>query len=183
MLSLNKILVPTDLSESSARVLDEAQLFASKFSATIDLMYVWSPPALSAPESVITGVGLTEQPLLEWLRSSADAMLSRFVDEARSRGIGVAHTFCDLGDPAMAIVERAASGGYDLLVLGTHGRTGLSHVLLGSVAEKVVRRASCPVLTVRALPNDESVGKEREREKENEALDKAPKSRQPTLSS
>jgi universal stress protein A len=150
MLSLNKILVPTDLSEGGTHALTEAQLFASTFSATIDLMYVWLPPALAAPESVIAGVGMAEQPLLEWLENSASELLHKFESEARSAGIRVGQSFCDLGDPATAIVERAASGGYDLLVLSTHGRTGLSHVLLGSVAEKVVRRAPCPVLTVRA---------------------------------
>lgn len=150
MLTLNKILVPTDLSASSTAALAEAQLFASTFAATIDLLYVWSPPALAAPESVITGVGMTEQPLLEWLRSSASDMLSKFEADARSAGVRIGQSFCDLGDPATAIVERAASGGYDLLVLGTQGRSGLSHLLLGSVAEKVVRRAPCPVLTVRA---------------------------------
>ena len=150
MVNVNKILVPTDLSESGARVLAEAQQFASAFSASIDVMYVWTPPALAAPESVLTGVGVTEQPLLEWLRANASEMLSKFESDARSKGIAIRESFCDLGDPATAIVERAASGGYDLLVLGTHGRTGLSHVLLGSVAEKVVRRAPCAVLTVRA---------------------------------
>ena len=53
------------------------------------------------------------------------------------------------GDPADAIVSEAAQLGADLIVMGTHGRTGLQHVLLGSVAEKVVRHASCPVLTIR----------------------------------
>jgi nucleotide-binding universal stress UspA family protein len=149
-MSLNKILVPTDLSEAGTRVLAEARIFAAAFSATIDLMYVWTPPALAAPESVLTGVGVAEQPLLEWLRANASEMLSKFESDARSAGIPVRESFCDLGDPATAIVERAASGGYDLLVLGTQGRTGLSHVLMGSVAEKVVRRAPCPVLTVRA---------------------------------
>ena len=156
MVSLNKILVPTDLSESGARVLAEAQMFASAFSATIDLMYVWTPPALAAPESVLTGVGVTEQPLLEYLRASASDQLSKFESDARSAGIPIHESFCDLGDPATAIVERAASGGYDLLVLGTHGRTGLSHVLMGSVAEKVVRRAPCPVLTVRAQDSNQA---------------------------
>lgn len=149
MLTLNKILVPTDLSESAAPVLAEAQLFASRFSATIDLLHVWSPPALATPESVITGVGMTEQPLLEWLRSNAGELLSKFEHDARSAGVRIGQSFCDLGDPATAIIDRATSGGYDLLVLGTQGRTGLSHLLLGSVAEKVVRRAPCPVLTVR----------------------------------
>jgi universal stress protein A len=158
-MSPTKILVPTDLSESGAHVLAEAQLFASAFSATIDLMYVWTPPALAAPESVLTGLGVTEQPLLEWLRVSASDMLSKFESDARSAGIPIHESFCDLGDPASAIVERAANGGYDLLVLGTHGRTGLSHMLMGSVAEKVVRRAPCAVLTVRAQAQKQSAAK------------------------
>ncbi|MET0795263.1 MAG: universal stress protein, partial [Polyangiaceae bacterium] len=102
MPSVSKILVPTDLSQRSARVLAEAQLFASTFSATIDLMYVWSPPALTAPEAVITGVGVTEQPLLEWLRSNASEQLSKFESDARDAGIAVTQSFCDLGDPASA---------------------------------------------------------------------------------
>jgi nucleotide-binding universal stress UspA family protein len=53
-----------------------------------------------------------------------------------------------LGEPAEAIVERARTGGYDLIVMGTHGRKGMQRLLLGSVAEKVVRRSACPVLTV-----------------------------------
>jgi nucleotide-binding universal stress UspA family protein len=150
MLSLQKILVPTDLSPTAARALDQAQRFAKPFSATIDLLYVWTPPALVAPETLLTGIGVDEQPLLEWLGSNAQAQLDKFADDARSAGIEVGRSFCEQGDPATAIVEHAAQGKYDLLVLSTHGRTGLAHVLLGSVAEKVVRRAPCPVLTVRA---------------------------------
>jgi len=149
MLSLRKILVPIDLSPASTLVLEQAQEFAAKFSATIDLLYVWTPPALLAPEALMTGVGVTEQPLNEWLSNNARDQLGKFESQARAEGIPVAASFCELGDPATAIVERAASGGYDLLVLGTHGRSGLSHLLMGSVAEKVVRRAHCAVLTVR----------------------------------
>ena len=144
-----KILVPTDLSACSSHALAQAQEFAATFGASIDLMYVWSAPALVAPESVITGVGINEQPLLEWIQQSAGEQLARFEDEARQAGITVQRSFCEPGDPATTIVERAASDHYDLLVLGTHGRTGLSHVFLGSVAANVVRRAPCPVLTVR----------------------------------
>jgi len=149
MLSMNKILVPVDLSRAALRLLEEAQLFASKFSATIDLLYVWTPPALVAPEAVMTGVGVAEQPLLEWLGNSAREQLEKFASDAQNAGLAIANSHCELGDPATAIVERAKSGGYDLLIMGTHGRTGLSHVLMGSVAEKVVRRAPCAVLTVR----------------------------------
>jgi nucleotide-binding universal stress UspA family protein len=149
MISLRKVLVPTDLSPCSLHALQEAQLFATTFSASIDLLYVWSLPALVAPESVITGLGINEQPLLEWVRNSARELLTKFEHEAKSSGIAVSASFCEPGDPATVIAECAASGKYDLLVLGTHGRTGLSHALLGSVAEKVIRRAPCPVLTVR----------------------------------
>jgi universal stress protein A len=149
MIPMHKILVPTDLSACSTRALHEAQHFAVTFSASIDLLYVWSLPTLVAPESLVTGLGVNEQPLLDWIRSSARELLTKFENEAKSAGIAVGTSFCEPGDPATTIVERAASGAYDLLVLGTHGRTGFSHALLGSVAEKVVRRAPCPVLTVR----------------------------------
>jgi universal stress protein A len=150
MISIQKILVPTDLSPCSKRALGAAQTIATAFSATIDLLYVWAVPTLVAPEAVITGLEIDEQPLIEWLRSGAHELLGKFEAEAKGSGIAVGTSFCVPGDPATTILEHAASGGYDLLVLGTHGRSGLSHVFLGSVAEKVVRRAPCPVLTVRA---------------------------------
>ena len=150
MLSMHKILVPTDLSSGATHVLNEAQRFAETFSASIDLLYVWTAPALVAPEALLTGVGMNEEPLLEWLESSASDQLEQFALGARNAGINVAHSYCEQGDPATAIVDRAESGHYDLLVLGTHGRGVISRLLLGSVAEKVVRRAPCPVLTVRA---------------------------------
>jgi len=147
---LQKILVPTDLSPGSTHALREAQEFARVFGASIDLLYVWSAPALVAPESLITGVGVNEQPLLEWIRQSAAEQLAKFEAEAERAGITVHSSACEAGDPATAILERAAAGHYDLLVLATHGRGVVSHLLLGSVTEKVMRRAPCPVLTVRA---------------------------------
>jgi len=149
MLSLRKILVPIDLSPASIRVLEQARDFAAKFAATIDLLHVWTPPAMLAPEALITGVGATAQPFLEWLGNTAREHLTQFEGQARVAGITLTNSYCELGDPATAIIERAVSGSYDLLVMGTHGRTGLSHALMGSVAEKVVRRAPCAVLTVR----------------------------------
>jgi len=149
MLALHKILVPTDLSDCSSHALDEAQQFAQQFSAHLDLLYVWAMPPLLAPEALFTGVGSNEQPLLSWLGNTARELLARFERTANDAGIHFNATFCEPGDPASAIIEHATRGGYDLLVLGTHGRSGLAHAVLGSVAEKVVRRAPCPVLTVR----------------------------------
>ncbi|HEX3776335.1 MAG TPA: universal stress protein [Polyangiaceae bacterium] len=149
MPSVQKILVPVDLSAASSRALAEARAFADAFGASIDLLYVWSTPTLVAPEAVITGVGINEQPLFDWIRHSANDQLAKFQANAEHAGINVHHSICEPGDPATSIVEHAKSGHYDLVVMGTHGRTGLSHVLLGSVTEKVVRRSPCPVLTVR----------------------------------
>ncbi len=148
-MSLQKILVPTDFSACSTRALAEAQQFAVAFGASIDLMYVWSAPALVAPEALISGVGINELPLFQWIGQNASEQLEKFEAAAQQAGIAVRSSICESGDPATAIIERATNGGYDLLVLGTHGRTGLSHLLMGSVAEKVMRRAPCPVLTVR----------------------------------
>lgn len=150
MPSVQKILVPVDLSPCSSHALAEARQFADAFGASIDLLYVWSAPALVAPEAVVTGIGINEQPLFEWVRHNANEQLARFQASAEHEGINVQQSICESGDPATSIVEHATSGKYDLVVMGTHGRTGLSHVLLGSVTEKVVRRAPCPVLTVRA---------------------------------
>ncbi len=146
---LQKILVPVDLSPASRRALTEAALFATTFGASIDILYVWSAPSLVAPESVITGVGVNEQPLLDWIHKSATDQLAQFEAEIRREGLPIASALCEPGDPAAVIVDRARAGKYDLLVLSTHGRTGLSHLLMGSVAERVVRTAPCPVLTVR----------------------------------
>jgi nucleotide-binding universal stress UspA family protein len=124
MLSLRKVLVPIDLTPAATRVLEQAQEFAAKFSASIDLLHVWTPPAMLAPEALVTGVGTAQQPFLEWVANNARQQLGLFESHAQSAGIDIAHSYCELGDPATSIIEHAASGGYDLLVMGTHGRTG-----------------------------------------------------------
>ena len=78
--------------------------------------------------------------------------LQSFVAHARNSGVRIDTARTLNGEPAHTIVEAAERGDYDLIALGTHGRTGLSHLLLGSVAEKVVRRATRPVMTVRLTP-------------------------------
>jgi nucleotide-binding universal stress UspA family protein len=80
--------------------------------------------------------------------------MREFVAQAREDGIEIANTRVEQGDPSHTIVTLADSDGYDLIAMGTHGRSGFAHLLLGSVAEKVVRRASCPVLTVRTAETE-----------------------------
>jgi nucleotide-binding universal stress UspA family protein len=97
----------------------------------------------------MVGGTTSEISMYEFIRKDAEQALDEFMGEARKRGIDVRSARAERGHPAHAIVEAANQGTYDLIVLGTHGRTGLARVLIGSVAERVVRLAGCPVLTVR----------------------------------
>src|SRR5262249_22117065 len=95
-------------------------------------------------------LGPSEVSLLEVVREGAENALDAFVAEARKRGVAVRSARAELGPAQHTIVNFAQTGGYDLILLGTHGRTGLARALIGSVAERVVRHATCPVLTVRS---------------------------------
>jgi nucleotide-binding universal stress UspA family protein len=86
---------------------------------------------------------------MELARTSAERDLGTFLDDAARRGKPVHDSRSIAGNPVHVITDTAKNDGYDLIVLGTHGRTGLSRALIGSVAERVVRHAPCPVLTVR----------------------------------
>lgn len=142
---ITKILVPIDFSEGSTSALDEAIEVATKFGATIDLLHAWQLPLYGGAD-MVGGVNIAFADDIERL---AGAELSRWRDSLRARGFAGARAFLTMSDPATAILERSTDG-YDLIVTGTHGRTGISRWALGSVAEKVVRHALCPVLTVRA---------------------------------
>jgi universal stress protein A len=144
---IHKILVPVDFSEPSRSALTYAAQLARAFDATIDVLHVWEVPVFVPPEfGMSAGPDLS---LSELTRQNAERLLAAFVEDAAKRGIHVqaAHTLA--GVPSMTIVDAAKAGNYDLIVIGTHGRTGLSRALIGSVAERVVRHSSCAVLTVR----------------------------------
>jgi nucleotide-binding universal stress UspA family protein len=87
--------------------------------------------------------------MLQELAEQTDALLARWKKEATADGAPRVSANKAVGEPAAEIVAAAEDGKYDAIVVGTHGRTGLAHVLLGSVAERVVRRAPMPVVTVR----------------------------------
>jgi nucleotide-binding universal stress UspA family protein len=164
------VLVPTDFSDPSTYALRHAIAEAALHHAKVTLLHVLPPRAgpdvyyvTGAPEAgprggfdVITG-----GPPGAHLSSEATVLL-RDPDEealAQLRDL-VPDTFHDAwdvevaaGDPADTIVRIARERHVDLIVMGTHGRTGLQHVLLGSVAERVVRLAPCPVLTLRQTPD------------------------------
>jgi nucleotide-binding universal stress UspA family protein len=145
MITLQKILVPTDFSEFSQRSLEFALALAEEFRAKLYLIHVWELPMTSSllpaepyPQSVMT----EEQ-------TAGAEHLTKITNELRASGFDAEPVFV-FGKPYMEIVKAAEDFGVDLIVLASHGRTGISHLLLGSVAEKVVRLAPCPVFTVKA---------------------------------
>lgn len=148
-IDIRRILVPTDFSECSHRALEYAELLAERFGSTIDLIYVWEVPPYIPPESMVGVPGHDTQTLLQVAHQNAEQEMQRFTRELKERGVKIGRALLDSGDPGRTIVEVADDEGYDLIIAGTHGRTGFSHLIMGSVAEKIVRHSRCPVLTVR----------------------------------
>lgn len=148
---MNKILVPADYSDASRRALDYALFLAERFDAQVEVLHVWEMPAYVRPDLVLWEEGTEEhrKPLHEVAGQRAtremDEFLRPLTEPARRRITEHLRS----GDPIDTILDVASSGSADLIVMGTHGRSGVSHLVLGSVAEKIVRRASCPVLTLR----------------------------------
>ena len=139
------ILVPVDFSECSERALDYAVALAAKLDAKVHLLNVISIPALTVPE-----VGSMIAPtVLESAIRENQAALDKLADARRAQA-SIADTLLRTGDARDEILHAAETIGADLIVMGTHGRRGVSRALLGSVAELVVRTAPCPVLTIRA---------------------------------
>jgi nucleotide-binding universal stress UspA family protein len=146
MPTISRVLVPVDFSACSRAALEYALFLGERFGASIDVLHVWDRPHGVGPEFLIREPGGTEHPVLEDARDRAGVELDEFLSRVRPREN--VHAVLDHGKPYNTILKVAA-GGYDLIVMGTHGRSGLPHLLLGSVTEKVVRSARCPVLTIR----------------------------------
>ena len=145
-LEVRRILVPVDFSDAARPVLLYALDVARDRGAEVTLIHVVGVPV--APFDPAYGVAADPKMLLD-LQAGAEKGLADLAAWAHAEaGIG-AHAKVLTGAPTREIVREAREGAYDLVVLGTHGRTGLRHVFLGSVAENVVRLAPCPVLTVR----------------------------------
>jgi nucleotide-binding universal stress UspA family protein len=145
--TITNILVPVDFSPHAEHAFTYAATLAERFGAKLALLYV-------VDDSFATGGWSSEiyvpnvPELMQNLIADADRRLATLKASAAALGLK-AETAVIRGRPAHAIVEHAQNGGFDLIVMGTHGRTGMSHVVIGSVAERVLRKAPCPVLTVR----------------------------------
>lgn len=139
-----RILVPIDFSPFSEQALDYAMTLAHQLEATVHLVNVVGIPATGAPE---IGLAFTAT-VLDKVTVENQAALDRLAAAHRDGG-RLDKTLVRIGDPRDAILQAAEEIGADLIVMGTHGRRGLSRALLGSVAEMIVRTSPVPVLTVR----------------------------------
>jgi nucleotide-binding universal stress UspA family protein len=138
----DEILVPTDGSEGSAEAIEEAVELAATTGATVHGLFVIDTRDYSA---------LSETQWLaveDELRAAGESALETVIDRAAAAGVD-AETTIERGVPHEEILGYADEAGADLVVMGTHGRTGLGRFLIGSVAEKVIRSADVPVLVIR----------------------------------
>jgi nucleotide-binding universal stress UspA family protein len=142
-----KILCPIDFSDCSRRALEEAVHQARRHAADLTLLYVYQV-LFAGPE---VPLGPTVLPLGETTRATLLERLTGMVQALDATGIRL-QTLLVAGDPAGAIVDEARSLPADLVVMGTHGRRGFSRFILGSVTERVLHTAPCPVLTVPVVP-------------------------------
>jgi nucleotide-binding universal stress UspA family protein len=147
MSSLRRILLATDFSPASRRAFEEALSFCRRNDAELLLAHVYRTPGTLPAEMALTPD--TVEQVDAKLSEAAGTRLRTLLEEAGRAGVR-GRILLLSGAPDEAIVEAARETGADMLILGTHGRTGAARLFLGSVASRVIAIASCPVLTVRA---------------------------------
>jgi nucleotide-binding universal stress UspA family protein len=154
MSNFNNILVPLDFSAQSEEALRTGVELARRYAAALTVVTVYEPLAWQVPEGTWSMTPEQERRLL----AAYDTKLAEAEKEVRDLGISSVQTKLLQGAIAPEIVEHARANGCDLIVMGTHGRRGVSRALLGSVAERVLRSAPCAVLVVRlAAPAEAAV--------------------------
>jgi len=146
MLALKTILVPTDFSDASEAALNYGKAMAEAFGASLHLVHVMEDLLAQAWAAEVY-VASMPQLREEIDKESRQRLASMLTDDERRRYR--VETALLAGNPFVEIVRYAKAHSVDLIVMGTHGRGPIAHMLLGSVAEKVVRKSPCPVLTVR----------------------------------
>ena len=145
-----RILVPLDHSPGSDEIVEYASAIARGLGASIALMHVYDPP--NAMVGIVPGVSMNEE--AEAVRQAGVELLDRATTILRANGFSSSDRILEAVGPASsAIGRRIRAGNFDLVVMGTHGRSGVSHLVMGSVAEDVVRSVTCPVLLVH-LPHE-----------------------------
>ena len=146
MIALRKILFPTDFSEPSDHALEYALSLAMEYEATLMLLHVIEEFHYSA---YYEDLNAPPERIYAEVLKEAEERMERLVFEEMKGKVAVEQVI-RRGEPFSEVVQAAREEEVDLIVMGTHGKTGLSHALMGSTAERVVRLAPCPVLTSRS---------------------------------
>lgn len=140
MIASGRILAPIDFSACSLAALEHALAMAARFGSSVDVLHVWSLP-----------VGHETAAFAD---TQAAQLLDQMMDDLAGGGTVEVRSRVQSGDAVAEIVRIAEEDGYDLIVMGTHGGSGVNHLLRGSVAEQVIRLAPCPVLTIRVVGHE-----------------------------
>ena len=149
MPAIKRILVPVDFSPCSRAAFEYAASLASQLGASLEVLHVWTETNFVGPDVVAAAFGQPPTTFKEYERAAAAKEMEQFLSTFRTARKPAIKSHIEDGEAYSTIVKLAEQRGCELIVMGTHGRTGLARVLLGSVAENVVRHAHCPVLTVR----------------------------------
>jgi nucleotide-binding universal stress UspA family protein len=147
-MTISHILVPVDYSPCSRAALRFAVELAQRFEATLDIVHCWDRPSYVSDVSMTTTEPMSGKSLIRLIQENARHDLDEFLRSAElPEGVTLTGRLVP-GDPASTLIHELKERKHDMVVVGTHGRTGLSHLLLGSVAEKLVRLSPVPVMTV-----------------------------------
>lgn len=150
MKSFDRILAPVDFSHCSRTALNYAISLAQQLGAKLRVVHICEVPALVSPDLVVTIPDQPTQTISEWVRSEASAGMDKFMAEVvHPEGVDIEVKLV-AGDAPDRIAKEAKDYDADLIVMGTHGRKGMAHLIMGSVAERTLRIAPCPVLTIRS---------------------------------
>jgi nucleotide-binding universal stress UspA family protein len=146
MIDIRRVLAPTDFSDHSLLAVKYACAMAERFEAELHLLHALSEIVPAGPDPLLMPV--MPPKYYEESEARAKESLRDLVRPEWGKPVAIESSVA-WGSPVESIVEYATEHAVSLIVIATHGRTGLSHVLLGSVAERIVREAPCPVLTIR----------------------------------
>jgi|SRR5579864_2026896 len=148
MVRFAKILIPVDAERESGPILDHGIALARAFGSQVDLVHVFEREGYHGPWRLELDPQGAAQPAAEVSAWPAARSLAQLMATVRDAGVARVRGLMAKGPADEAVIELVRHEPYDLVVMGTHGYHGLSHMVLGSVAEKVVRGCPCPVLTV-----------------------------------
>ncbi len=148
MIKLQKILCPIDFSENSLEALRYAAHTALKENATVYMIHIVDSRVYDYGGPIYEPIMPDMKPVID--QASKDQLRDKLLEKVPKEIKGRVETVVSFGVPFVEIIKAARDYDIDLIIMGTHGRSGISHMLIGSVAEKVVRKAPCPVLTVRS---------------------------------